>query len=155
MSDLSLRNPGDAVVSGAELHKFDLRGLPAPAPMRRALAAADALAAGDAVRVLTVLPTSCWRRWRCTASRMSSRRSRQLARASLACIRPTMARLAIEQGSALAVPRRFLPSILLWRALAGVLLCVDGESLLRSRQDPAALALTHAFTPGVLGNAMA
>ena len=57
-------------------------------------------------------------------------------------------------GIGAGVPRRLLLSVLLWRALAGVLWRVDGESLLRSRRDPAALALTHAFTLGVLGNAM-
>lgn len=58
MSDLSPRDPVCAVALGAELHELDLRWLPCPEPMQRALAAADALAAGQVVQLLTpLLPT--------------------------------------------------------------------------------------------------
>lgn len=42
----------------AAMREFDLRTLPAPEPMQRALALADTLAAGESVAVLTpLLPT--------------------------------------------------------------------------------------------------
>jgi hypothetical protein len=66
----------------------------------------------------------------------------------------TMARLALDQAPAVSLPRRFLLSAPLWGVLAGVLLFVDGDALLRSRWHPATLALVHVFTLGVLGNVM-
>jgi hypothetical protein len=66
----------------------------------------------------------------------------------------TMARLALDQAPAVSLPRRFLLSAPLWGMLAGVLLFVDGDALLRSRWHPATLALVHVFTLGVLGNVM-
>lgn len=65
-----------------------------------------------------------------------------------------MARLALDQAPAVSLPRRFLLSAPLWGMLAGVLLFVDGDALLRSRWHPATLALVHVFTLGVLGNVM-
>jgi hypothetical protein len=65
-----------------------------------------------------------------------------------------MARLTIERAPAPALPRRFLLCMPWWGMLAGVLLIVDGDALLRSRWNPATLALVHVFTLGVLGNAM-
>jgi len=65
-----------------------------------------------------------------------------------------MTRLALEQSPAASLPRRFLLSAPLWGMFAGLLLIVDGDLLLRSRWLPATLALVHAFTLGVLGNAM-
>lgn len=41
-----------------------------------------------------------------------------------------------------------------WGMLAGGLLMVDGDALLRSRWAPGTLALGHIFTLGILGNAM-
>jgi len=65
-----------------------------------------------------------------------------------------MVKLAIEQSPAGSLPRRFLLSAPLWGMFAGVLLMVEGELLLRTRWQPATVALVHAFTLGVLGNAM-
>lgn len=65
-----------------------------------------------------------------------------------------MARLALDQAPAVSLPRRFLLSAPLWGMLAGVLLLVDGDAVLRSRWHPATLALLHVFTLGVLGNVM-
>jgi hypothetical protein len=65
-----------------------------------------------------------------------------------------MARLTIERAPAPALPRRFLLCMPWWGMLAGCLLILDGDALLRSRWDPATLALVHVFTLGVLGNAM-
>ncbi|WP_238149597.1 hypothetical protein [Dyella jiangningensis] len=42
----------------------------------------------------------------------------------------------------------------IWGVLAGLLLVIDGDSLVRSRWHPGTLALVHTFTLGVLGNAM-
>ncbi|MBV8157829.1 MAG: hypothetical protein JO278_09235, partial [Dyella sp.] len=42
----------------------------------------------------------------------------------------------------------------IWGVLAGLLLVIDGDSLLRSRWHPDTLALVHIITLGVLGNAM-
>lgn len=42
----------------------------------------------------------------------------------------------------------------IWGVLAGLLLVIDGDSLLHSRWYPGTLALVHAITLGVLGNAM-
>lgn len=66
----------------------------------------------------------------------------------------TMARLALDQAPAASLPRRFLLSAPLWGMLAGVLLFIDGDAVLRSRWHPATLALVHVFTLGVLGNVM-
>ena len=65
-----------------------------------------------------------------------------------------MARLALDQAPAISLPRRFLLSAPLWGMLAGVLLLIDGDAVLRSRWHPATLALVHVFTLGVLGNVM-
>lgn len=65
-----------------------------------------------------------------------------------------MARLALEQAPPASLPRRFLLSAPLWGVLAGVLLLVDGDSALRTRWQPATLALVHVFTLGVFGNVM-
>lgn len=65
-----------------------------------------------------------------------------------------MARLALDQTPVVSLPRRFLYSMPIWGVLAGLLLLIDGDSLLRSRWHPGTLALVHTFTLGVLGNAM-
>lgn len=65
-----------------------------------------------------------------------------------------MARLALDQAPVVSLPRRFLCSMPIWGVLAGLLLVIDGDSLLRSRWHPGTLALVHTCTLGVLGNAM-
>ncbi|WP_130619671.1 hypothetical protein [Dyella amyloliquefaciens] len=65
-----------------------------------------------------------------------------------------MARLALDQAPIVSLPRRFLCSMPIWGVLAGLLLVIDGDSLLRSRWHPGTLALVHTITLGVLGNAM-
>ncbi len=65
-----------------------------------------------------------------------------------------MARLALDQAPPASLPRRFLLSAPLWGVLAGVLLLVDGDVALRTRWQPATLALVHMFTLGVFGNVM-
>ena len=65
-----------------------------------------------------------------------------------------MTKLRLERAPAATLPRRFLLTVPLWGVLAGVLLIVDGDVALRTRWGPATLALVHAFTLGVLGNAM-
>ncbi len=65
-----------------------------------------------------------------------------------------MARLALDQAPVVSLPRRFLCSMPIWGALAGLLLLIDGDNLLRSRWHPGTLALVHTVTLGVLGNAM-
>ena len=65
-----------------------------------------------------------------------------------------MTRLALEQGPQTSLPCRFLLSAPPWGVAGGVLLCVDGRSLLLTRWHPATLALVHVYTLGVLGNVM-
>lgn len=65
-----------------------------------------------------------------------------------------MTKLRLDQAPVASLPRRFLLTVPLWGVLAGLLLIVDGDAALRTRWSPATLALVHAFTLGVLGNAM-
>ena len=65
-----------------------------------------------------------------------------------------MTKLRLDQAPVASLPRRFLLMVPLWGLLAGALLIVDGEVALRTRWNPATLALVHVFTLGVLGNAM-
>ena len=65
-----------------------------------------------------------------------------------------MVRLALERAPDVAHPGRFLRMVPAWGALAGLMLLVEGASLLASRWSPATVALVHVFTLGVLGNAM-
>lgn len=65
-----------------------------------------------------------------------------------------MAKLALDRAPPPDLPRRFLLTAPLWGVVAGALLVVDGEGALLSRWAPATLALVHAFTLGMLGNAM-
>lgn len=65
-----------------------------------------------------------------------------------------MAKLEIAQAPPTALPRRFLESAPVWGVLAGLLLAADGAVALQSRWAPGTLALVHALTLGVLGNAM-
>ncbi len=65
-----------------------------------------------------------------------------------------MARLALDRAPAASLPRRFLLSAPAWGMLAGALLLVDGDALLRTRWQPGTLALVHVFALGVLGNVM-
>ena len=65
-----------------------------------------------------------------------------------------MAKIALDLAPATALPRRFLLTAPCWGIVAGLLLLADGDVALRSRWAPATLALVHAFTLGLLGNAM-
>lgn len=65
-----------------------------------------------------------------------------------------MAKIALDLAPATTLPRRFLLTAPCWGVVAGVMLLVDGDIALRSRWAPATLALVHAFTLGLLGNAM-
>jgi hypothetical protein len=65
-----------------------------------------------------------------------------------------MAKLALDQAPAVSLPRRFLCCMPAWGVLAGLLLMIDRDGMLRSRWHPGTLALVHTFTLGVLGNAM-
>src|SRR6185312_17183962 len=65
-----------------------------------------------------------------------------------------MTKLRLDRAPAAPLPLRFLLTVPLWGVLAGVLLIVDGDVALRTRWQPATLALVHVFTLGVLGNVM-
>lgn len=65
-----------------------------------------------------------------------------------------MAKLSIEQAPAPATPRLFLLTASAWAVAAGALLAVDGAVALASRWGGSTLALVHALTLGLLGNAM-
>lgn len=65
-----------------------------------------------------------------------------------------MTRLELEQAPPASLPRRFLLTAPWWGMLAGALLLVDGDVLLRGRWNVGTLALVHVFTLGVLGNVM-
>lgn len=60
----------------------------------------------------------------------------------------------MQQAPAPATPRRFLLAASAWGVVAGALLAFDGGAALASRWNGATLALVHAITLGVLGNAM-
>ncbi len=65
-----------------------------------------------------------------------------------------MTRLALDQAPEVSLPRRFLLSMPAWGVLAGIILMGEGDALFRSRWYPGTLALVHACTLGLLGNAM-
>lgn len=65
-----------------------------------------------------------------------------------------MAKLRIEHAPPPRVPLRFFLTAPAWGVIAGAMLMVGGDALLLSRWAPATLALVHALTLGVLGNAM-
>jgi hypothetical protein len=65
-----------------------------------------------------------------------------------------MPKLRLEQAPAAALPLRFLFAMPCWGMLGGALLLLEGAAPLASRWHPAALALVHVWTLGVLGNAM-
>jgi hypothetical protein len=65
-----------------------------------------------------------------------------------------VAKIAIDQAPPTALPRRFLLSASAWGFIAGALLFVDGEGALQTRWAPSTLAVVHALTLGLLGNAM-
>lgn len=65
-----------------------------------------------------------------------------------------MAKIAIDQAPPTVLPRRYLLSASAWGVVAGALLLVDGEAVLLTRWAPSTLAVVHAFTLGLLGNAM-
>lgn len=86
-----MRNTPSTVcgVADAPLLELDLRDLPSPQPMMRALAAADALRPGQAVQVLTpLLPTPLLdllqaRGWPATATLLAGGGARVLIRCPL------------------------------------------------------------------------
>lgn len=65
-----------------------------------------------------------------------------------------MTKLLMDQAPKSAVPRLFLLSAGAWGCVAGMLLAMDGSVALVSRWSGSTLALVHAFTLGLLGNAM-
>lgn len=65
-----------------------------------------------------------------------------------------MTRLDLAAAPEASRPRMFLTLVPLWGALAAGLLWLDGAEALGSRWAPAAVALVHALTLGVLGNAV-
>lgn len=65
-----------------------------------------------------------------------------------------MAKIAIDQAPPTALPRRYLLSASAWGFAAGALLLVDGGAVLQTRWAPSTLAMVHALTLGLLGNAM-
>lgn len=65
-----------------------------------------------------------------------------------------MAKLRLDAAPAATLPLRFLLSMPCWGVIGGALLLLDADAALRSRWQPATLALTHVWVLGVLGNAM-
>lgn len=65
-----------------------------------------------------------------------------------------MAKIAIDRAPPTALPRRYLFSAGAWGVVAGVILLIDGEAALQTRWAPSTLAVVHALTLGLLGNAM-
>lgn len=62
--------------------------------------------------------------------------------------------LVLDNAPPLRVPLPFFLCVPLFAAAACIVLLVTGEFALQSRWTPAALAMTHLFTLGVLGHAM-
>lgn len=65
-----------------------------------------------------------------------------------------MSELRLDRTPQPSLPLRFLLSALAWGVLAGLWLAGFGPVLLQSRWLPATIVLVHAYTLGVLGNAM-
>ena len=65
-----------------------------------------------------------------------------------------MPKLRLDEAPAAVLPLRFLLAMPCWGVAGGVLLLIDGAAPLHARWHPATLALVHAWTLGVLGNAM-
>lgn len=65
-----------------------------------------------------------------------------------------MASLALDRAPATAHPLRFLRLVPVWGVAAALLLAYHGPVVWESRWAPDTIALVHAFTLGVLGNAM-
>lgn len=65
-----------------------------------------------------------------------------------------MTRLSIDAGPPVGLPLAFLGAVPAWGVAGGLLLALDGADALASRWGPSSLALVHATTLGVLGNAM-
>jgi hypothetical protein len=62
--------------------------------------------------------------------------------------------LALDRAPAAARPLHYLQLVPVWGVLAAGLLLAQGPSVFASRWGPGTIALVHAFTLGVLGNAM-
>lgn len=65
-----------------------------------------------------------------------------------------MARLDLAAAPPVALPRSFLMTVPLWGAVAGGLVAFEGGTIFLIRWGGPTLALVHAVTLGVLGNAM-
>lgn len=65
-----------------------------------------------------------------------------------------MPKLRLDQAPPATLPLRFLLAMPCWGVAGAVLLLIDADAALRARWHPATLALVHAWTLGVLGNAM-
>jgi hypothetical protein len=65
-----------------------------------------------------------------------------------------MVALALDRAPTASLPLRYLRMVPVWGLVAAVLLWQQGANLFASRWAPGTVALTHAFTLGVLGNAM-
>jgi hypothetical protein len=65
-----------------------------------------------------------------------------------------MPKLRLERAPAATMPLRFLLAMPCWGMAGGLLLLIDADAPLHARWHPATLALVHAWTLGVLGNAM-
>src|SRR6185312_3478426 len=65
-----------------------------------------------------------------------------------------MPKLRLDEAPAALLPLRFLLAMPCWGVAGGVLLLIDGATPLYARWHPATMALVHAWTLGVLGNAM-
>ena len=65
-----------------------------------------------------------------------------------------MPKLRLDRAPPATLPLRFLLAMPCWGMVGAVLLLVDADAALLTRWHPATLALVHAWTLGVLGNAM-
>ena len=65
-----------------------------------------------------------------------------------------MSGLALSRAPPAPRPLRFLLASPLWGVVAGAVLAAAPDALSGGRWAPAAVALVHLFTLGVLGNAM-
>lgn len=65
-----------------------------------------------------------------------------------------MSALELDKAPVPSLPLRFLLSALAWGVFAGLWLACSGPALFQSRWLPAAVVFVHAYTLGVMGNAM-
>ena len=65
-----------------------------------------------------------------------------------------MTALAVNLAPSAALPMRYLSMVPVWGLVAAIMILHEGQTLFVSRWALNTIALTHAFTLGVLGNAM-